>query len=100
MIIPGPVTGQPERKNATRERLHNLVGLTNEHTTIVDRVGDRFLDFLKHKEIGYCDLRTVFKNSGEILYFEGDGHINLSSQQLVAEHLVGVLGDLGQKIQA
>lgn len=99
MIIPGPVTGQPERMHTTRERLQSLVGLTCEQATIADHVGDRFIEFLKHAQISYHDLRPEFQGTSENLYFEGDGHINLSGQRLMAEHLVGVLGDLGHKAQ-
>jgi len=97
MIIPGPVTGQPDRMKATRERLKNLVGLTREQTAIADRVGDNFIDFLKQEGISFKDLRPDFQNTKENLYFEIDGHINLLGQRLMAEHLVGVLGNLAQK---
>ena len=98
MIIPGPVTGQPHRMVNTRDRLQHLVGLTSGETTIADHIGNRFINFLKQKEISFRDLRPEFKRSTEILYFEGDGHINLPGQQLMADHLLKIIGDPVQQV--
>lgn len=89
--LPPPLTGQPDRMRKSREKVEALLDFPPDAIDLSDRIGDRWIEFLRGRELEVCDLRDQFRGHDEPLYFEDDGHANVAAHALMGERLAAVV---------
>lgn len=85
--LPPPLVGQPKRMRAIRRNVEAGLALPSDAIDVSDRIGDRWIDFLRDRGLTVCDFRPHFRARDEPLYFPTDGHANLAAHRLMGDQL-------------
>jgi len=91
VYLPPPLQGQPRLSQATRLRVMEASGLTSDEIARSDEIADWWIHFMRKSGIDYIDLRPVFRQQEELLYWESDHHLNVRGHDLTGRVLHAAL---------
>jgi GDSL-like Lipase/Acylhydrolase family len=85
--LPPPYAPAPPEFRSVVERMTTSLDLVGPHLAVFDRMADRFLDGLALRRIPALDLRPVFREEKQLLYWHADHHLNVAGHAVVARAL-------------
>jgi hypothetical protein len=88
LYIPPPAEVDYESSRELFETVTRAYGAERDLIPVVAELGDRFLAFLREREVAVLDARPLFEAAAKPLYWPGDLHIDLAANRLLAEALV------------
>lgn len=96
VYLPPPTRGQPRLYADEIAAVRADLELDEAEMDTCERITDAWLEHLATEGQAYVDLRPLFLQSDELLYWRTDGHLNLRGHELVAEALADAVVGLGR----
>ncbi|TAJ02885.1 MAG: SGNH/GDSL hydrolase family protein [Planctomycetota bacterium] len=87
LYIPPPAEVDYESSRELFETVTRAYGGKPELLNAVSELGDKFLGFLRERDVAVLDARPLFKAAPKPLYWPDDLHVNLKANRLLAEAL-------------
>lgn len=94
VYLPPPSRGQPAIFGAKAEELMAGVEIGPESLLVSDSIADRWLEWLEQVGVAGVDMRPVFRDVEEPVFWDGDKHLNIRGHALMAEAVYPVVKEL------
>lgn len=85
--LPPPGRGQPHLYAEDYRPALEILGLGLEELAVSDRLADGWLAFLRDTGVAHVDLRPIFRETQEELYWRRDLHLSVSGHRVLASAL-------------